>query len=625
MKDKQWLNIGWASGAATILMMALLALLKPSTVSASGETFLVNSSSDHPDSNIGNCVCQGAGGCTLRAAIQEANACPGPQTIRFSAAYTITPATVLPVITDNGTVIDGSDQWFTGTYKTPGVVIYGDFRAFSGVVITASNCAVYGIAISSFGQHGIHLYGGAQNNTIGGQGHQRNVISHNGWNGVLIEGTTTTGNDVTNNYVGTDSTGRYGAGNGWHGISVWDGGGNQVMLNLVADNGWSGITMDAASSGTIAHNRIGMNVAGQPLSNGFYGVHIGHGATPWVSHNTIAFNRRGIHIEGGSAPWIYYNTIYGNNASSVAANPKRGGGIYCDDARPTIVSNVITNNVAYTAADALGFGGGLYLLTCDGVISGNTVVSNTANTAGEGWGGGIYLWGGDVVVSSNTIMSNTAGADVNSRGGGLMLSYNSNATVDGNVIAGNSASFGGGLQTENSAFFTVTNNIIARNSALWDGGGVRAWASIPSRGLLVNNTIAQNGGWPPTGVYLSQYCFLTLTNNIVVSHYIGIHASPGLTNSVAADYTLFYGNIKDTDGSLITSTHAITGRDPLFLDPAGGNYHLRAGSPAVDAGITVPWLTTDIDGDPRPLGARYDIGADEVRFIYLPLVLRQSP
>jgi len=622
MMMQKWFKSALAVGAALTLAVALLTLVGRFPVSAEVEgTFFVNSSGDDPDSNIGDCHCATTGGsCTLRAAIQEANACLGAQTIQFSSPMQISPTIALPALTDNGTVIDGSDQWqVVGGYEVPVVVLNGQRQNFSGLVITASNCAVYGLGIRSFGQYGMYLYGSAQNNAIGGSGvHQGNII----------------------------------LGNGWHGISLQYVAENTIIGNLISANGWSGIGADGVDVNTeIRNNRIGLWVDDQPLGNGFYGIHLAHVSTPAIISNTIAYNKRGIYLEGVSKPWIYHNTIYGHNASASSLNyVGYGGGIFCYQSAPVISGNVITNNIAYEGSDKTGYGGGIAFYHCGGTLIGsNTVISNTANTTGYGEGGGISLgYSDDVLIGSNIIMSNTAGTDPDSRGGGIYLEHSntgphyhivgntiqgnsaaadgrgfgggvhlfySNATLDSNFILGNRATYGGGVQINNSTFFTMTNNIMAQNSL----NGVRTSASPgPSRGLLVHNTIVQNGS---SGVELWKNSLLTLTNNIIVSHTNGIYANPDNGNTVVADYTLFYGNTSDTAGSLINSTHAITGLDPLFLNPAGGNYHLRFGSPAVDAGIDV-CLDWDIDHDPRPLGTGYDIGADEARFLFLPIILR---
>ncbi len=69
----------------------------------------------------------------------------------------------------------------------------------------------------------------------------------------------------------------------------------------------------------------------------------------------------------------------------------------------------------------------------------------------------------------------------------------------------------------------------------------------------------------------------------------------------------------DTDwtgpGTIITGTVNLWA-DPGFVDPANGDYHLLPTSAAIDAGVDAG-VTVDMDGDPRPYGAGYDIGADE--------------
>lgn len=49
----------------------------------------------------------------------------------------------------------------------------------------------------------------------------------------------------------------------------------------------------------------------------------------------------------------------------------------------------------------------------------------------------------------------------------------------------------------------------------------------------------------------------------------------------------------------------------LFVDEARADYHLRPGSPAIDGGLTLASVTTDIEGRRRPAGGAVDVGAYE--------------
>jgi hypothetical protein len=367
--------------------------------------------------------------------------------------------------------------------------------------------------------------------------------------------------------------------------------------------------------------------------------------------------RRSVYINGSITPTLDGFIVTRGNASNAADDPGRGGGIYSSGANPILTNNVITNNIASTSPSNWAYGGGISIQSSPlrAVVSNNLIANNTANTAYTGQGGGLEVRDSiSVTISRNNFQGNTAGTTLNGLGGGLYL-LNSSAIVSSNLIQNNRATptgagFGGGFYSqtgevtlsgnivtgstahygavtfEQNTNLALFNNMIAQNPA--GGVFVRGNASTPLVGILVNNTIAQNG---EVGVYAgwfnSGYSRVTLTNNIIVSHTRGIFAYPNLNpNVVTATRTLFFGNNEDTGGSIITSTDEITGSNPLFVDPDGLDYHLGAGSPAIDTGVSIPWLTIDIDGDARPwpIGGNYDIGSDEAQWwsIYLPQIFK---
>ncbi len=104
-----------------------------------------------------------------------------------------------------------------------------------------------------------------------------------------------------------------------------------------------------------------------------------------------------------------------------------------------------------------------------------------------------------------------------------------------------------------------------------------------------------------------------MTDTILVSHTVGISVTAGNTATLQA--TLWgsgaWANGSDWGGagSITTGTVNVWG-DPAFVNPDAGDYHILPTSAAVDAGVHAG-VTTDIDGDARPYGNGYDIGADE--------------
>jgi CSLREA domain-containing protein len=164
------------------------------------EPYLVNTTADSVDANLSDNIClDAAGDCSLRAAIQQANAKPGTQTVAFaitsSGVPTIQPGSRLPVVSDS-IVIDGGTQIRGGLVELDGSAA----GASQGLYFTSDNNVVRGLVINRFSQAGIALFGD------GGGGFS------------TIQGCR----------IGTDTTGKLALGNGGTGIRINNSSGNTI-------------------------------------------------------------------------------------------------------------------------------------------------------------------------------------------------------------------------------------------------------------------------------------------------------------------------------------------------------------------------------------------------------------
>jgi len=357
----------------------------------------------------------------------------------------------------------------------------------------------------------------------------------------------------------------------------------------------------------------------------------GYGPDSWntpdpAAHPTVLDakgNGRVIRIGGGMSPIVEGLRITGGDATGQGGGPDggdAGGGIYVQYASVTI------RDCAIYANEAPDEGGGAYVESAGAVLNANAFTGNSADR-----GAGLFLSHSSATVSGNVLSLGSA-----TDGGGVYLSH-SDATLTLNTISSNSATNGAGMYL----YFSdpaLTANELLRNTALEQGGGLSLWYSHPA---LINNILAANqAGGAGVGLYIhgsspdllhttiagngsgqgvavtslgTNQSNPTLANTILVGHAAGISVTAG--NTAVLEGTLWgsgtWANGQDWtgEGTIATGAANVWG-DPAFFYSAGGNYHLGPGSAAIDTGIEAG-ISSDIDGQPRPIWNGYDMGADE--------------
>ena len=255
------------------------------------------------------------------------------------------------------------------------------------------------------------------------------------------------------------------------------------------------------------------------------------------------------------------------------------------------------------------------------------------------------------VVRGNTSYSNAKSGlhmngDLSCGGAGVITDW----LIEKNVVFDNHG--GGAINCDGVSDSVFRNNLLYDNHAT----GMTFYAidatEGSSRNLVANNTImmASDGRWPilmprmkklpPIGSksvdqlppLARKRKILSPTanrfyNNIIYhpsSRYGSILVYAGDVRGFESDYNITNGRYSADGGetlididkwrSLGHGKHSIAA-DPkgIFVAPGANDYHLKKGSPAVDAGTALEDVTEDIEGTPRLQGAAYDIGCYEVK------------
>jgi len=509
-----------------VITLSVIALVAVTGVpDASAATLAVTSADDVDD---GTCD---AGHCSLREAINAANAAAGLDTIEFNipggAPFSIQPGTSLPPITDP-VVIDGTTQ--PGWSGTPVIEISGVAAGGGvfGLEIVSGGSTVRGLVINQFSDTGILLRDGGGNiiegNYVGlditgtldrGTGHDgigildsannviggvtataRNVISGNVV-GVTLSNGGSTGNRIEGNYIGTDHTGTLAVGQTLAGVLITAevgrvdyasdntiGGVAAGAGNVISGNGTAGVLIFRGARNFIEGNKIGTDPTGtSPVPNGEAGVEINE-----ADDNVIGGT-------GLGAP----NLISGNTGDGVL--------IIADGEAAT--GNIVQGNFIGTSVSgdtALGNLDGVSLelenAASSGSVSGNLIggddladgladgVVDAANLISGNDGVGVVLAG--LTVTGNQVYGNRIGttaagdAGLGNQAAGVLLTAKLGAEGSGaqvNDIGGTAPGAGNTISGNNGRGVSIvsgsTLNRVLGNRVGTDVDGVVA---VPNAG-----------------------------------------------------------------------------------------------------------------------------------------------
>jgi parallel beta-helix repeat protein len=341
---------------------------------------------------------------------------------------------------------------------------------------------------------------------------------------------------------------------------------------------------------------------------------------------------------------------YGNDSNLTIIDSaicgSRGGGIRFYGENLIITDCVINGNSAEVAET---YGGGIFSAANNSTITDSEICNNLARGY-ESEGGGIYARnymgeGAKLIITNSAINGNIVEGNQLSNGGGILCSTASALIADCNI--NNNAAKIGGTKTGyggygGGIYFDAGSPIITKckisGNMASDGGISCVQSSNTITDCLINGNLSPNKGFC-SGVYCtggstainnctivghSSYGIeagkVTVTNSILYYNGYGRCGKPQIPGSAVVTYSdvqtyRYYEEPWPGIGNIIA--------DPCFVESGHldanylwveGDYHLLLESPCINAGdpnyVTGP-NETDLDGLPRVIGGRIDMGCYE--------------
>lgn len=253
--------------------------------------------------------------------------------------------------------------------------------------------------------------------------------------------------------------------------------------------------------------------------------------------------------------------------------------------------------IAHTAQGA-GISGSHHCITRSYIHDLHMIHDDPGGDDDYGAEGIVFSSASDIEVSFNRIVNCVGHSFDYGQDGGAFEIWQaaSRVSIHHNYIQNCCGVLEGGGTGEVVSDFTISYNMLIAKCSEWLGIHTSdKFSVVPRNFKLDNNTIVSCGSVWAAGVWL------TMTNNI-------FYNSSG--GGISGGHNLGWGN---------TATD-IKGKDPMFINPSSGDYHLKNGSPAIDAGTDLGY-SLDFDEKAVPYGTAPDIGALEYhgsRMLFVP-------